>query len=176
MLGLAPESKHGEARGRFPRNHPGAQRCLDSLIADGQQPRPGTHLVSPRRGYVHHGIYVGDGRVVHYSGLVRGFFSGPVEEVSLAQFAQGRSVWSRWTDRARFDGQEVVRRARSRLGENLYRLLRNNCEHFCEWCLHGEPRSYQIERLLCSRRALRMTLGLLVVWGGGSRVGKEANA
>jgi hypothetical protein len=41
-----------------------------------------------------------------------------------------------------------MRRARSRLGENRYGLLRNNCEHFCEWCVQGIPRSYQVERAL----------------------------
>jgi hypothetical protein len=47
-----------------------------------------------------------------------------------------------------------MRRARSRLGENRYRLLRNNCEHFCEWCLQDEHRSYQVERLLSLPRRL----------------------
>jgi hypothetical protein len=27
-------------------------------------------------------------------------------------------------------------------------MLSNNCEHFCEWCLRDEQRSYQVERLL----------------------------
>jgi len=45
----------------------------------------------------------------------------------------------------------VVARARSRLGENRYRLTTNNCEHFCEWCLSGESRSEQVERIV--RRA-----------------------
>ncbi|WP_206171903.1 lecithin retinol acyltransferase family protein [Thiorhodococcus mannitoliphagus] len=39
----------------------------------------GAHLISPRGGYTHHGIYVGDGHVVHYSGLAAGRTSGPVE-------------------------------------------------------------------------------------------------
>jgi hypothetical protein len=48
----------------------------------------------------------------------------------------------------KFEAWEVVRRARSRIGEDNYRLLTNNCEHFCEWCLRGEPRSYQVEARL----------------------------
>jgi hypothetical protein len=44
-------------------------------------------------------------------------------------------------------------RARSRAGENCYRLLtNNNCEHFCEWCLRGKARG---------RRALLATLRLI---------------
>jgi hypothetical protein len=36
-------------------------------------------------------------------------------------------------------------------------MLRNNCEHFCEWCLRDEHRSYQVERLLkLPRRAARV--------------------
>jgi len=50
---------------------------------------------------------------------------------------QGRSLYS---------PEEIVRRARSRIGEDDYRLLTNNCEHFCNWCLHGVSRSAQVER------------------------------
>jgi hypothetical protein len=32
--------------------------------------------------------------------------------------------------------------------------LRNNCEHFCNWCLAGVPRSAQIESLTWSLRLL----------------------
>jgi hypothetical protein len=42
----------------------------------------------------------------------------------------------------------VVHRARSRLGEDRYHVLRNNCEHFCEWCVRGQHRSYQVEALV----------------------------
>jgi hypothetical protein len=111
---------------------------------------------------MHHGIYVGDGKVVHYAGLARGQFRGRIEEVSLAQFAYDRSVWTRSSDLPGFVPQEVIRRARSRVGENSYRILRNNCEHFCEWCLRGESRSYQVERLLYFRPALGTMFG--VIW------------
>jgi len=52
----------------------------------------GAHVVTPRRGYTHHGIYVGRGRVVQYGGLSRGLRSGPVKEVSLSHLGtDGRS-------------------------------------------------------------------------------------
>ena len=138
----------------------------DKLLVRGEEPQPGSHLISPRHGYTHHGIYVGDGKVVHYAGLARGQFRGRIEEVSLAQFAYGRSVWTRSSDLPAFVPQEVVRRARSRVGENRYRILRNNCEHFCEWCLRGESRSYQVERFLYSRPALGMMLGVISLAAG----------
>ena len=98
------------------------------------EPPLGAHLVSPRGLYTHHGIYAGGGRVVHYSGLSSGLRRGPVAEVSLESFARGRAVLIRESRRA-FDADEVIRRARSRLGEDCYRLLSNNCQHFCAWAL-----------------------------------------
>ena len=112
------------------------------------EPPLGAHLVTPRRAYAHHGIYVGDGRVVQYGGLCAGLRRGPVEEVALSRFSQGNPVYVRLEDSRRFDQDEVVHRARSRLGENCYKLLTNNCEHFCEWCVHGVHRSYQVDSLM----------------------------
>jgi hypothetical protein len=128
------------------------------LVTD-REPALGSHLVTPRRGYLHHGIYVGDGKVVHYAGLARGLRRGPVEEVSLARFTRGQPAWVRSSSAPDFDCREVIRRALSRLGEDCYRLLTNNCEHFCEWCLRGEPRSFQVEAWLARPvRTLRATI------------------
>jgi hypothetical protein len=106
---------------------------------------PGTHLTTSRRGYIHHGLYVGAGRVIHYRGFSRHLRRGPVEEVSLEAFAQGHG-WhvKAWVAPA-FPGQAAVDRARCRLGEDRYRLCSNNCEHFVEWCLGGSPRSAQVD-------------------------------
>jgi hypothetical protein len=85
---------------------------------------------------------------VQYGGLSRGLRRGPVEEVRLSQFAQGRTIWIRLQQPSGLDRDEVVRRARLRLGENRYHVLTNNCEHFCEWCVRGEHRSYQVDKLV----------------------------
>src|ERR1700688_4485816 len=113
-----------------------------------QEPPLGAHLTTSRRGYVHHGVYAGRDRVVHYSGLSGFWQCGPVEEVSLSRFAGGREVRIVDHPRSRYAPEEIVRRARSRLGENDYRLLTNNCEHFCNWCLNGVSHSAQVERPL----------------------------
>jgi hypothetical protein len=119
----------------------------------------GSHLVSDRCGYEHHGIYVGNGRVVHYAGFAGSVHRGPVEEVDLDRFAAGHPLSIRATPRARYVGDEAVRRARSRLGENHYRLLTNNCEHFCAWVLLGESRSEQVH---CSLRHPRTGMHVLM--------------
>jgi hypothetical protein len=121
-----------------------------------------SHIVTLRSGYLHHGIYVGGGQVVHYSGFAHRLRRGPVEEVSLARFGRGGPIWVKSTRPAEFDAREVIARARSRIGEDCYRLLTNNCEHFSEWCLHGESRSYQVEAWLARpARMLRATIGLI---------------
>jgi hypothetical protein len=94
----------------------------DIFLRPGDEPPLGAHLVTPRTLYSHHGIYVGGGRVIHYSGLAYGLRHGPVEDVSLDLFARGRGIRIR-REAARFNSREAVARARSRLGESCYRLL-----------------------------------------------------
>lgn len=118
---------------------------------------PGTHLVTSRRGYMHHGIYVGRGMVVHYAGLSRFLHSGPVEEVTMSRFSRGRAVRIIEYSASKYSPQEIVQRALSRLGEDEYQVLRNNCEHFCNWCISGRSRSTQVEGPLAS------TLWVLVI-------------
>ena len=59
--------------------------CPNLIRADGQMDDwpTGSHLVSPRRFYLHHGIYLGGGEVVHYSGFSSSFRAGPVEVIDL---------------------------------------------------------------------------------------------
>jgi hypothetical protein len=107
----------------------------------------GAHLTSPRRGYLHHGVYAGNGRVIHYGGFSRLFTSTPVEEVSMDEFTLGHGYAVKPWVAPKFLGEQVIERARSRIGENSYRLLSNNCEHFAEWCISGRSRSLQVDAL-----------------------------
>ena len=78
---------------------------------------------------------------------------------SIEEFGRGRPVGVCEDAPASFGRDVVVARARSRLGENAYRILSNNCEHFCEWCLHGTSRSPQVEKWL--GRPTRALLALM---------------
>lgn len=140
----------------------GARQRVEWLLVAEQEPPLGSHVVTPRRAYAHHGIYVGDGKVVHYSGLAHGLRRGPVEEIPLAHFTGGHAVYVSADAPFEFDRREVIRRARSRVGEDHYRLLTNNCEHFCEWCLHDQQRSFQVEEWLAApRRVIAAMIGCL---------------
>ena len=117
------------------------------LVGD-EEPAVGAHLVTPWRGFAHHGVYLGGGRVIHYNARVYRLNRRPVEETAIEDFAEGRPVFVVDHAEATLDPQEVIRRARSRLGEDRYHLLENNCEHLVEWCMHGVARSFQVESAL----------------------------
>ncbi|MDR5857448.1 lecithin retinol acyltransferase family protein [Caballeronia sp. LZ062] len=140
------------------------------------EPPPGSELITRRCGYEHHGIYAGNGTVIHYAGFAKSLHRGPVEEVSIAQFADGYDLIVRQHAGAIFTGIEAVRRARSRLGEDRYRLLTNNCEHFVSWCLFGEARSTQVRACVAHPRvAIQAIRGLVRAYIAAQR-GRRANA
>jgi hypothetical protein len=140
------------------------------------EPPLGGELITRRCGYEHHGIYAGNGTVIHYAGFAKSLHRGPVEEVSIAQFADGYDLIVRQHAGAIFTGMEAVRRARSRLGEDRYRLLTNNCEHFVSWCLFGEARSTQVRACVAHPRvAIQAVKGLLRAYIAAQR-SRRANA
>jgi hypothetical protein len=109
------------------------------------EPKIGSHLTTPRKGYTHHGIYIGSGKVIHYSGLADGLESGPVEVTDLKTFSSGNG-FSVKTYKNSFSSEEIVRRAKSRLGESTYSVFNNNCEHFCLWCILENHTSPQVDK------------------------------
>jgi HRAS-like suppressor 3 len=111
-----------------------------------REPPLGAHLATSRHGYAHHGLYVGHGKVVHYAGLSRSWRPGLVEEVTISEFAFGHPVRIVDHSGSRYSPQEIVQRARSRLGEDNYNLLTNNCGHFCNWCIDDRPGNPQFDR------------------------------
>lgn len=104
----------------------------------------GDHLVTARSGYTHHGIYAGDGRVIHYSGLSDGLKAGAVEMVSLDSFGSGRPVAVRPEPLRIYKGKAAVDRALLRIGEDTYNVFTNNCEHFVNHCIFGVKVSQQV--------------------------------
>lgn len=134
----------------------------------------GSHLISPRTGYTHHGIFIGEDRVIHYSGLADGLESGPVEETDLKTFSNGKGFTVK-TYKNPFIPEEIVRRARSRIGESSYSVFHNNCEHFCWWCVVGDHTSPQVDTTTWvsapSVGAIAGLVGRGVVAASGSAVG-----
>jgi uncharacterized membrane protein HdeD (DUF308 family) len=81
----------------------------------------------------HLGVYIGDGRVVHY------LDDNQVHEWTWDQFLEGRSP-QHWTypDLASLSADDVVATALSEVGKTYqYNLLKFNCEHFAIFCKSG---------------------------------------
>jgi len=89
----------------------------------------GDHIKVMRTVYSHHGIYIGKGQVIEYN-------DGVVQESSLESFADGDSI-IRVYEPSDYTKNEIVQRAKSRLGESDYNLVWNNCENFATWCRCG---------------------------------------
>lgn len=107
----------------------------------------GDHLISARTGYSHHGIYIGRDQVIHYSGSSFGEFqSGTIEIVDLETFCQGNGFTVQSYPFRFYNREESVERAKSRLGEDWYSVLLNNCEHFVTWCIQGLHHSQQVNQ------------------------------
>lgn len=115
-----------------------------------KQPLPGDVVYASRGLYKHYGIYVGNGRVVHFAapgGNELDASRAEIVETSLAEFLKGADLSVEYTGRVSpFAPDEVVRRARSRVGRGRgeYDLVFNNCEHFAHWCRYGERDSKQV--------------------------------
>ena len=123
-----------------------------TLILMDESIEAGDHISSPRTMYSHHGIYVGNGKVIHYSGFVDGISSGKIEHTNLENFSRNNSIFINRHKYRKYTGSEIVTRAYQRLGEDWYNVLLNNCEHFAYWCIMGWHKSPQVNNILASIR------------------------
>ncbi len=118
----------------------------------------GDHLKVARIGYTHHGIYCGQGIVIAKT-------QEGVKEYTLDEFADGALIKTvSIKGDLPFSRGEIVNRARSRLGEQHYNLLTDNCEHFANWCTTGDDSSSQVRKagviVASSVAAATITAGL----------------
>lgn len=90
------------------------------------------HLFVQRLGYTHHGMYIGDGQVIHY-------LRECVKIDTLEVFANGAKIHKKdeFESGLAYSPNEAIRRGRSRLYEDNYNLFINNCESFVRWCRNG---------------------------------------
>ena len=117
------------------------------------------HLQVPRQHglFNHHGIDLGDGTVAHYL-EGRAILRSPLEEFSRGQPLSLVAYNPDDCSAPRL----TLRRAMSRLGEQNYNLLFNNCEHFAHWCKTGRHRSEQVENWLHTGSLGALALGQFV--------------
>lgn len=112
----------------------------------------GDHVYVHRRpaeikvAYQHHGIYIGDGRVVHFSGEPTQIGEAKVEVTTLGEFLAGGTLKIRRYKTGALPLEESAKRALAKVGQRGYNFILNNCEHFACWCRTGDQRSKQVEK------------------------------
>lgn len=103
----------------------------------------GDHIYVNRGAYTHHGIDIGDGTVIHFSGEPGDKRDAAIQRTTLDEFLGGGALKIRRYG-LRDDADTCVVRAESRLGGKSYHLIANNCEHFAAWCCTGRKASQQV--------------------------------
>ena len=114
---------------------------------------PGDHIRVKRPLYYHHGIYVGDGKVIHYTGEAGDSLEHPelvsVMKTSLDFFAQDGIVEvAKLSAKEKIYSRSYKKRiqlAESYLGERNYNFLHNNCETLANKCCYKKVLSSQID-------------------------------
>ena len=123
-----------------------------------KNPVMGDHIRVKRMGgiYMHHGIYVSDNEVIHFTGTdddsIMDSSKNRVISSDLNFFLKGGELEVKeYTDEEFQDlyaPDQIVAYARSCIGDGDYNVIFNNCEHFANVCTLGRFRSHQVERLL----------------------------
>ena len=88
----------------------------------------------------HHAIYIGNGRVAHYSIDQSGAIT--IHEATIEKFSEGKEIqcFSQEESPLTYTPEEAVQRALKRIYEKEYNLLINNCEQYVRWCRCGRTK------------------------------------
>ena len=126
-----------------------------------RKPQMGDHIRVMRIGglYAHHGVYVSDDEVIHFTGKeddsILDWSKPEVISSDLDYFLKGGVLEVKvYTDEEFVDlysPEQIVTYARACLGDKGYNLAFNNCEHFANVCTLGRFRSNQVERVLLGK-------------------------
>lgn len=159
------------------------------------QPKRGDHIRVQRSGvYSHHGVYVSDEEVIHFTGTdddsVLDWSKCEVICTDLAQFLRGNAVEVKIYNDDELNDlypvEHIVNYARACLGDKDYNLAFNNCEHFANVCTLGRFHSRQVERVLSGKLPLEEDKGMELfgkiggffkgLFGGGSGGGSRSTS
>ena len=126
-----------------------------------RKPLMGDHIRVQRIGglYAHHGIYVSDKEVIHFTGQeddsILDWSKPEVITSDLEYFLKGGLLeikeYSDDEFQDLYSPEQIVTYARACLGDKGYNLVFNNCEHFANVCTLGRFRSNQVERVLLGK-------------------------
>lgn len=85
--------------------------------------------------------------MAHYSGEPGSTEPARITISTLSEFLKGGKKQVRRYKMA-LSKEESVKLALSRIGEERYHIIFNNCEHFARWCRTGQVNSEQVTRAI----------------------------
>lgn len=117
--------------------------------------------------YSHHGIYMGDGTVIHFTEPFKDEGKSKILRTSLDAFARGRGIEVVGYDGLHFHRDITAYLAEKSIGREDFGIFRNNCEHFASWCKTGLMESRQSQSVVnwATVGSLAFTGGLWVRLG-----------
>ena len=110
---------------------------------------PGAQVRVRRSGYYHHGIYIGNGEIVHFDGSPNEPDAAAVRvrRTGMEEFLRGGlpelRIYGRAERKLLRAPDEIAAAALSAVGRGGYDYRTNNCEHFSNECAFGEHYSRQ---------------------------------
>ncbi len=108
--------------------------------------------------YSHHGIYAGDGNVIHYSGEEKEKKDPLIKETDIEEFLKGGKMRRR-DYKKRLLPSETLDLAKRHLSKKRYSLPFNNCEHFTTYCVTGKKKSKQVRNVIGGFAGIALAIG-----------------
>lgn len=123
----------------------------------------GDHIKVDRGAYYHHGIDVGDGTVIHFTGEPTRKSNARIKRTSLTEFLADEEDY--WVISYKYSAspEVVVQRAIDYLNKGDYFLLTDNCEHFATYCKTGRWESNQVKEM--TKRWISLTATVVITGG-----------
>ena len=123
----------------------------------------GDHIYVRRKGllYSHHGIYAGEGTVIHFKGTVQEKKDPVVIITDMDNFLKSGNLRRR-KYKYRLPPSETLKIAREHLSKKGYSLTFNNCEHFATYCVTGKKRSRQVRGIVVGSVSIALAVAAAV--------------
>ena len=131
--------------------------------------KKGAHIRVSRGLYYHHGIYISDDEVIHFSGVksdsILDWENCRVISTDLDTFLCGGKleikIYSKCDSKKLKNVDDIISLARRCVGQSGYSLFTNNCEHFANYCTINKKISHQVENFICGKLPINIVPSML---------------
>ena len=131
--------------------------------------KKGDHIRVSRGLYYHHGIYISDDEVIHFSGVksdsILDWENCRVISTDLDTFLCGGKleikIYSKCDSKKLKNIDDIISLARRCVGQSGYSLFTNNCEHFANYCTINKKISHQVENFICGKLPINIVPSML---------------